>query len=109
ITVDADGNEISTSEIRYVEVTITGTNDVGINVEDNAITIDENRTTTSDGVLATIFDDFDTDDPDVGEQLTVESFQIGTGTAIAVDAINTNNTAQDVMINGNKVGEITFN
>ncbi|WP_227501934.1 MULTISPECIES: VCBS domain-containing protein [unclassified Psychrobacter] len=105
----ANGNEISSSEIRYVEVTITGTNDEDIALADNSITIDENGTTTSGSVLATIFDEFDTDDPDVGEQLTVESFQIGTGSPITVDPDNSNNLANDVIIDGNKVGEITFN
>ena len=105
----ANGNEISTSEIRYVEVTITGTNDGGIALADNTITINENGTTTKSGKLATIFDANDTDDPDVGEQLTVESFQIGGGTAIAVDPVNTNNTAQNVVINGNTVGTVKFN
>ncbi|WP_201595491.1 VCBS domain-containing protein [Psychrobacter fulvigenes] len=105
----ANGNEISTSEIRYVEVTLTGTNDGGIALADNTITINENGTTTKSGKLATIFDANDTDDPDVGEQLTVESFQIGGGTAIAVDPVNTNNTAQNVVINGNTVGTVKFN
>ena len=109
VITEANGNEISKSEIRYVEVTITGTNDGGIALADNTITINENGTTTKSGKLATIFDANDTDDPDVGEQLTVESFQIGSGAAISVDPINANNTAQNVMINGNKVGEITFN
>lgn len=104
----ANGNEISTSEIRYVEVTITGTNDGGIALADNTITINENGTTTKSGKLATIFDANDTDDPDVGEQLTVESFQIDggaiqpLGTAIDVTVVDANNVTQTI-------GNITFN
>ncbi|WP_327193710.1 VCBS domain-containing protein [Psychrobacter sp. PL15] len=109
VTTAANGNEISKSEIRFVEVTIIGTNDGGIALANNAITINENGTTTKSGVKATIFDANDTDDPDFGEQLTVESFEIGGGTTISVDPINANNTAQNVVINGNKVGEIIFN
>ncbi|MBP2281023.1 CshA-type fibril repeat protein/VCBS repeat-containing protein [Psychrobacter sp. PL19] len=109
VVTTANGNQISKSEIRYVEVTIIGTNDGGIALANNAITINENGTTTKSGVKATIFDANDTDDPDFGEQLTVESFEIGGGTTISVDPINANNTAQNVVINGNKVGEIIFN
>ncbi|GAF54367.1 VCBS domain-containing protein [Psychrobacter sp. JCM 18900] len=109
VTTAVNGNELSKSEIRYVEVTITGTNDGGIALADNSITINENGTTTSGGVLATIFDENDTDDPDFGEQLTVESFQIGNGSAITVDPDNLNNLSQNVNVGTNKVGEITFN
>ncbi|WP_220034759.1 beta strand repeat-containing protein [Psychrobacter fozii] len=99
VTTAADGNEISTSEIRYVEVTIIGTND-GIALVNDTKTVKEDVTLTGN-----IFDN-DIDDVDLGETLTVESYEVN-GTTVSVTAGT--NAATDVTIDGNTIGQLTVN
>ncbi|MGE6475230.1 beta strand repeat-containing protein, partial [Psychrobacter sp. NPDC078631] len=99
VTAAADGNELSASEIRYVEVTITGTGD-GIALVDDIKTVNEDVTLTGN-----IFDN-DTNDPDVGETLIVESYEVN-GTTISVTAGTSSATA--VTIDGNTIGQLTVN
>ncbi|WP_352259882.1 Calx-beta domain-containing protein [Psychrobacter sp. TB55-MNA-CIBAN-0194] len=99
VTTAADGNEISTSEIRYVEVTIIGTND-GIALVNDTKTVKEDVTLTGN-----IFDN-DIDDVDLGETLTVESYEVN-GTTVSVTAGT--NAATAVTIDGNTIGQLTVN
>ncbi|WP_320158596.1 Calx-beta domain-containing protein [Psychrobacter sp. NZS113] len=99
VTTDADGNEISTSEIRYIEVTIIGTDD-GIALVNDTQTVNEDVTLTGN-----IFDN-DTDDVDLGETLTVESYEVN-GTTVSVTAGA--NAATAVTIDGNTIGQLTVN
>ena len=95
VTVDANGNEISKSEIRFVEIILTGTND-SATLNDDAKTINE------DGVLlANIFTN-DVNDADSGETLTVESYVVN-GTTVAAG------TSTDIVVDNNVIGNITIN
>ncbi|MDN3502924.1 Calx-beta domain-containing protein [Psychrobacter sp. 5A.1] len=100
----ADGNELSTSEIRYVEVTITGTDD-GIALADDTASINEYDVADSDNntVSGNVFDN-DTDDIDLNETLTVVSYTVdGVATVVAAgdDA--------PVVIGGVTIGTVTVN
>ncbi|MGE6351064.1 VCBS domain-containing protein, partial [Psychrobacter sp. NPDC078511] len=97
ITIAGGGNEISTSEIRYVEVTITGTND-GIALVNDVVSTREDTTLTGN-----IFDN-DSDDPDFGQALTVESYDVLGMTAIAPGTTTT--LSPD---GTNAIGSITVN
>ncbi|RVU80854.1 hypothetical protein EOL70_30120, partial [Leucothrix sargassi] len=99
ITTAANGNQLSTSAIRYIQVTITGTND-GIALVNDSKTMLEDRTLTGN-----IFTN-DKDDPDIGEMLTIESYSVN-GTVVPVTTGT--NTATAVTIDGNTVGQITMN
>ena len=99
ITTAANGNQLSTSAIRYIQVTITGTND-GIALVNDSKTMLEDRTLTGN-----IFTN-DKDDPDIGEMLTIESYSVN-GTVVLVTTGT--NTATAVTIDGNTVGQITMN
>ena len=92
-----NGNEISTSEIRYVEVTITGTND-GIALVNDVVSTREDTTLTGN-----IFNN-DSDDPDFGQALTVESYDVLGMTAIAPGTTTT--LSPD---GTNAIGSITVN
>ena len=108
ITTAANGNQISKSEIRYVEVTITGTND-GFSLVSNIAVVDEDKSLTGN-VLTN-----DVGDPDFGQTLTVESYVInGTttnvvaGTNVTVlDASNAPQVIGNIVMNSN--GSYTFN
>ena len=103
----ADGNELSTSEIRYVEVTITGTDDSIALVADTASTNEDTilSVTAANGIFEN-----DTADVDVNTELTVESYTINgmTDTNGIPEPFNvgdvTNVTIDDVII-----GKLTIN
>ena len=90
ITTAGNGNEFSKSEIRYVEVTITGTND-GISLINDKKTVNEDSNTSTGNIFAN-----DVNDPDVGETLVVESYSVlgmtgivpGTTTTLIPDGTN---------------------
>ncbi|MEG9304887.1 VCBS domain-containing protein, partial [Psychrobacter celer] len=100
VITEANGNEISKSEIRYVEVTITGTND-GISLKNDKKTVNEDSATSTGNIFTN-----DTNDPDVGESLVVESYDVlgvtgiapGTTTTLIPDGINTIGT---ITVNAN--------
>ena len=107
VTTAANGNQISTSNIRYVEVTITGTDD-GIALVDDLNSTNEDTTlsvTAANGIFAN-----DTADVDVNTELTVESYTINgmTDTNGIPEPFNvgdvTNVTIDDVII-----GKLTIN
>ena len=99
ITTAANGNQLSASAIRYIQVTITGTND-GIAL------VNDSETMLEDGTLTGNIFTNDNDDPDIGEMLTIESYEVN-GTVVPVTAGT--NTAMPVTIDGNIVGQITMN
>ena len=99
ITAVANGNQLSASDIRYIQVTITGTND-GIAL------VNDSETMLEDGTLIGNIFTNDNDDPDIGEMLTIESYEVN-GTVVPV-TVGTN-TAMPVTIDGNIVGQITMN
>ena len=103
ITTAANGNQISKSEIRYVEVTITGTNDGFIVVNDRAV-VNEDSSLTGN-VLNN-----DSKDPDFGQTLTVESYVINGITTNVVTGTNpaTNVTVLDANSVPQIIGNITF-
>ncbi len=95
-----NGNELSNSEIRYVEVTITGTDNEFVLVGDEVFTPEDTD------VMGNIFDN-DTDDADDGEALTVDSYTfIANGTTIIKNA----GDSVDILVDGtNSIGNITIN
>ncbi len=105
IAIAANGDEISSSEIRYVDMTFIGTND-GILLADDVASTLEDMTLTGN-----IFDN-DSNDPDTGETLTVESYEIvGVVGTIAAGVTTTlqpdgTNSIGDITINSN--GSYTF-
>ncbi|WP_290177140.1 VCBS domain-containing protein [Psychrobacter sp. APC 3279] len=99
VTTAANGNQLSTSAIRYIQVTITGTND-GIDL------VNDSETMLEDGTLTGNIFTNDNDDPDIGEMLTIESYEVN-GTVVPVTAGT--NTAMPVTIDGNIVGQVTMN
>ena len=101
ITNTANGNEISTSELRYIEVTITGT-------DDSIALVDDTDSTDEDTVLSVaaangIFAN-DTADADANTELTVDSYTVAgmMGTFNVGDATS-------VTIDGSIIGELTIN
>ena len=96
----ANGNQLSTSEIRYVEVTITGTDNKFIPVDDVVVTPED---TSASG---NIFDN-DLDDVDDGETLTVVSYTfIADGTTVTKNA----GESSDIVVDGtSSIGNITIN
>ncbi len=101
ITTVANGNELSSSSVRYVEVTITGTND-------NPILVNDTARIQEDNLLAANLFSNDTNDIDFGEKLTVESYSIN-GTSYLVTVTTGSNTAKDVTIDTVKIGSIVIN
>ena len=101
VTTVANGNELSSSNIRYVEVTITGTND-------NPILVNDTARVQEDNVLTSNLFDNDTNDMDFGEKLTVESYSINS-TSYPVTVAANSNTAKDVTIDTVKIGSIVIN
>ena len=101
ITTVANGNELSSSSVRYVEVTITGTND-------NPILVNDTARIQEDNLLAANLFSNDTNDIDFGEKLTVESYSIN-GTSYLVTVATGSNTAKDVTIDTVKIGSIVIN
>lgn len=94
----ANGNEISTSEIRYVEVTITGTND-GIALVNDSASKPEDTTLTGN-----IFRN-DSDDPDSGQALTVENYEVSGIVGTIAAGVTTTLTPDGT----NSIGDITLN
>ena len=101
VTTVANGNELSSSNIRYVEVTITGTND-------NPILVNDTARVQEDNVLTSNLFGNDTNDIDFGEKLTVESYSINS-TSYPVTVAANSNTAKDVTIDTVKIGSIVIN
>ncbi|WP_238036564.1 VCBS domain-containing protein [Psychrobacter sp. Ps6] len=99
VTTVANGNQPSASDIRYVQVTITGTND-GIAL------VNDSKTMLEDGTLTGNIFTNDNDDPDIGEMLTIESYSVN---GIVVPVTTGTNVATAVTIDGNTVGQITMN
>ncbi|WP_227669518.1 Calx-beta domain-containing protein [Psychrobacter sp. NG254] len=99
VTTAANGNQLSASAIRYIQVTITGTND-GIDL------VDDSETMLEDGTLTGNIFTNDNDDPDIGEMLTIESYEVNGSTVLVTAGTN---TATDITIDGNIVGQITMN
>ncbi|WP_201538276.1 VCBS domain-containing protein [Psychrobacter sanguinis] len=91
----ADGNQISTSEIRYVEFNITGTNDNFV-LKDDVVTVLEDK-----AAKGNVFNN-DTQDPDYGETLQVESFTIGDSTIEITDL----GIKHSIEVNGKVIGTI---
>ncbi|MGP9493052.1 Calx-beta domain-containing protein [Psychrobacter sp. AOP7-B1-24] len=101
VTTVANGNEISTSNIRYVEVTITGTDD-GIALVDDINSTNEDATlsvTAANGIFAN-----DTADPDVNTEFTVDSYTVD-----GMAATFSTGAANPVTIDGVTIGELTIN
>ncbi|MFK3915905.1 Calx-beta domain-containing protein [Psychrobacter sp. NPDC078501] len=103
----ADGNELSTSEIRYVEVTITGTDDSIALVADTASTNEDIilSVTAANGIFKN-----DTADVDVNTELTVESYTINgmTDTNGIPEPFNVGDVT-NVTIDEVTIGELTIN
>ncbi|MDX2374279.1 VCBS domain-containing protein [Psychrobacter sp. PP-21] len=101
ITNAVNGNEISTSELRYIEVTITGT-------DDSIALVDDTDSTDEDTVLSVaaangIFAN-DTADADANTELTVDSYTV----AGMMGTFNVG-VATSVTIDGSIIGELTIN
>ncbi|MFK3990419.1 VCBS domain-containing protein [Psychrobacter sp. NPDC064578] len=96
-----NGNELSNSEIRYVEVTITGTDNKFVLVDDEVFTPED--TDISDNIFEN-----GTPDADDDEELTVDSytFELADGTTITKNA----GESSDILVDGtNSIGNITVN
>ncbi len=103
ITTADNGNQLSKSEIRFVEVTIAGTDD-GIKVVDDTATTNEDTklvVTAANGIFKN-----DTPDPDFGTKLTVESYSVNDTT---VDVTSGTNFPNDIKIDNSVVGTIVIN